>query len=146
MGEALPPTVGVMTVRAARTAARARRTLVSAAVLAATTLGLAGPASAAGPVLVTSGNLDISAERAVISWVDGQQHMLLQYDLQGRTGTTEPAVVLIATPTPLNIPPKKPTTKKISDPVEVTAARAFCRVSSLAEPEQIILLPSFSLP
>ncbi len=113
MGEALPPTVGVMTVRAARTAARARRTLVSAAVLAATTLGLAGPASAAGPVLVTSGNLDISAERAVISWVDGQQHMLLQYDLQGRTGTTEPAVVLIATPTPPEI--------SLADPATLTA-------------------------
>lgn len=91
-----------MTVRAARTAARARRTrrlLLSAAALAAATLGLAGPASAAGPVLVTSGNLDISAERAVISWIDGQQHMLLQYDLQGRTESTDPAVVLVATPT-----------------------------------------------
>lgn len=91
-----------MTVRAARSAARARRArrlLLSAAALAAATLGLAGPASAAGPVLVTSGNLDISAERAVISWIDGQQHMLLQYDLQGRTETTDPVIVLIATPT-----------------------------------------------
>ncbi|WP_284251497.1 DUF2330 domain-containing protein [Litorihabitans aurantiacus] len=87
-----------MTGRAARPGPRTRRTLLATAALAAT-LGLAAPATAAGPVLVSEGDLDISAQRTVVSWADGQQRMLLEYDLQGRSDATEPAIVLIATPT-----------------------------------------------
>ncbi|WP_158277190.1 DUF2330 domain-containing protein [Serinibacter arcticus] len=74
--------------------------LGSAAAMTGLALGMAAPASAAGPVLVSSGDLDISAQRAVVSWVDGQQRMLIELDLEGNADPGASAVLLLATPTP----------------------------------------------
>lgn len=87
-----------MTGRSASHGPRPARALLTAAALAALSLGIAGPASASGPVLVTEGDLDLTAQRTVISWNGGFQRMLLDYDVEGQVEEGAKALILLAVP------------------------------------------------
>ena len=87
-----------MTGRSASHGPRLARTLLAAATLGALGLGIAGPAAASGSVLVREGDLDLTAQRAVVTWANGQQRMLLDVDVEGQVPEGTTATMLMAFP------------------------------------------------